>query len=380
MKRLYFKVCSCLLFSVISCSRMPNIEHTGCVINVPLEAVERTDHFDYFSVYDSLTTIILNDDSVESIIGNIEDIHIDDDWIFIRDIDVIHVFDLDGNFIRNIGRRGRGRGEYLKLMDFDLNRQKKELTIYDQGMHRFLIYDYYGNFVRQFEYEYIVREFATLPNGDYIIYRPDYEKDAHRGLFQIDSNGNIKKQLLQFDNYMKSYMHSGKNICRINDGLLSVKALDCMNSIYHVTEDTIYEAYEIVTDVKIDKGFIKTDVPTYEDLEKYDYYHLTEMFETERHLEFNLLSTINWAKTYYDKKTNKTYRLYADECPDLFESRPSDLYEHYMISCENGINIGYLTAAAIVNDSVYHSLFPDITEKSNPVLFYMRVKDDVPSN
>lgn len=365
-----------VLLSFLSCNRMPEMSHSGIVINVPLEHEEPTEYYDFFSVFDSLTIIRLSNDSVNGLITFIQDIHVDSEKVFIRDVNTIHVFDMEGHFLRNIGRKGRGRGEYLRLMDFDLNRPRKELTVYDQGAHKFLVYDYEGNFLRQFEYEYIVREFATLPNGDYLIYRPDYEKDAHRGLFQIDSTGNIKKVLLQYDDFLKAYSHNGKCLCRINDGLLSLRGLDCTNSIYHITQDTIYEAYQIVTDSKYDRRFVKKELPSESDLEEYDFYHIIEMVETERHIEFSLIATSNWAKVYYDKKKNKTYRRYANEWPDLMEARPSDLYEHFMISCENGLNIGFLTQTAIVNNPVYQSLFPDITDKSNPVLFYSRVNED----
>lgn len=376
MKKLFFCVYTCVAVFLISCNRMPEMFHTGIVINVPLVHEEPTDYYDFFCVFDSLTPIRLSNDSVNGLITFIEDIHIDGDLIFIRDVNTVHVFDMEGRFIRNIGRKGRGRGEYLGLMDFDLNRPRKELTIYDQGAHRFLVYDYEGNFLRQFEYEYIVREFATLPNGDYLVYRPDYEKNAHRGLFQIDSTGKIKKHLLQYDDYLKAYSHSGKCLCRINDGLLALRGLDCMNSIYHITQDTIYEAYQIVTDSKYDRRFVEKELPTDGDLEKYDFYHIIEMVETERHIEFNIVATSNWAKVYYDKKTNKTYRRYGKEWSDLMEAKPSDLYEHFMTTCENGLNMGFLTTAAILKNPAYQSLFPDITEESNPVLFYSRVKEN----
>lgn len=149
-----------------------------------------------------------------------------------------------------------------------------------------------------------------------------------------------------------------------------------MNSIYHITQDTIYKAYQIVTDAKYDRRFVKKDIPSEGDLEKYNFYHIIEMIETERHIEFNIIATSNWAKVYYDKKTNKTYRRYGNEWSDLMEAKESDLYEHFMTSCENGINIGFLSPEAIIKYPVYQSLFPDITDKSNPVLFYSRVKED----
>ena len=49
-----------------------------------LEHEEPTEYYDFFSVFDSLTTIRLSNDSVNGLITFIQDIHVDGDMIFIR--------------------------------------------------------------------------------------------------------------------------------------------------------------------------------------------------------------------------------------------------------------------------------------------------------
>ena len=77
----------------------------------------------------------------ESIIGQVDDLQVFDGHIYVldsRQAVALYVFDFDGNFVRKIGTRGRGPGEYARLSDFTIDTQKKEIYIADGvRLHRY---------------------------------------------------------------------------------------------------------------------------------------------------------------------------------------------------------------------------------------------------
>ena len=66
----------------------------------------------------------------------------------------IFLFDRQGKFIRKIGRRGNGPGEYLAFHDMDVDFDKEEVYIYSLGnIQKMWVYSLNGKFLRDFKYE-----------------------------------------------------------------------------------------------------------------------------------------------------------------------------------------------------------------------------------
>lgn len=62
----------------------------------------------------------------------------------------ILTFDQEGNFIDNIGREGRGPGEYLSGGYFSINREDELVYILDVLANKIITYTFLGEFVREF--------------------------------------------------------------------------------------------------------------------------------------------------------------------------------------------------------------------------------------
>lgn len=69
----------------------------------------------------------------------------DDFWI-IHTKDGIFKFTKEGEFVREIGRKGQGPGEYLRILGIEIDRARKEIIHAD--MQQVLFYDLEGNFLR----------------------------------------------------------------------------------------------------------------------------------------------------------------------------------------------------------------------------------------
>ena len=79
----------------------------------------------------------------------------------------LFVFDMDGNFLFRIARRGQGPGEYIAFGDFDV-RPNGDIYIHDPFTHRFLIFNSEGEFQRSIQTNYISSGFALI--GDNKMY------------------------------------------------------------------------------------------------------------------------------------------------------------------------------------------------------------------
>ena len=85
------------------------------------------------SLFKSVRTIIL-ETSDDLIIGEIDDLQVFDGYIYILDsrkAKSLFVFNMDGKFVRKIGRRGQGPGDYNQVHDFTLDTENRIIYLCD---------------------------------------------------------------------------------------------------------------------------------------------------------------------------------------------------------------------------------------------------------
>lgn len=80
------------------------------------------------------------------IISRIGDIILVDDYWIIRSLAGICKFTKEGQFVKMIGRKGQGPGEYLQIRGVDYDPEKKEILVADA--QKILFYDLDGNYIR----------------------------------------------------------------------------------------------------------------------------------------------------------------------------------------------------------------------------------------
>lgn len=89
------------------------------------------------------------------------------DYLFIRARGVIYKFRKDGQFVRQIGARGQGPGEYLIAASFFIDPQKKEIVVGEPN--QLLYYSIEGNYLR-----HISRQFSEFALSDSLIWIANY--------------------------------------------------------------------------------------------------------------------------------------------------------------------------------------------------------------
>ena len=101
------------------------------LFTVDLDNAEKRDTLFFSSLFKSVTCIPL-ETTDNSLIGGIHKMLVYKNHIYIlekRYTQVLFVFDKQGNFIRKIGNRGGGTGEYYQIHDFTINPDNDEIII-----------------------------------------------------------------------------------------------------------------------------------------------------------------------------------------------------------------------------------------------------------
>ena len=80
-----------------------------------------------------------------SLLTHIEDIQIRKNEIFVYDAHRVIVFDMDGKYIKKIGHRGQGPGEYTNINSFFF--EGDNICLYDGNLQKLFVYDENDNFL-----------------------------------------------------------------------------------------------------------------------------------------------------------------------------------------------------------------------------------------
>lgn len=149
-----------------------------------------------------------------SVIGNISEVQIADDKIFILDSrpKSILVFDLEGSFIKRIGSPGNGPGEYNYITDFDI--LEGELSLIDMVLKKIITYDLNGNLIQDLKLPSGLNcmKLAKIDNGDFLVQLLPPPGSSGYALAQINRKGEV------VDKYLRSTsVHFRWNLSNSNE-------------------------------------------------------------------------------------------------------------------------------------------------------------------
>jgi hypothetical protein len=130
------------------------------------------------------------------LIQNISNVFLTDSLIFVSDYNRLLKFDKNGKFIKQIGTKGRGPGEYPSLGNFLIDEVNREIFILSSRI--VLIYDFNGNFKRDFKIDFPCRQFILNENSELIFHSfnlPTPSTDTVFSWYIIDRTGTILKKI-----------------------------------------------------------------------------------------------------------------------------------------------------------------------------------------
>ena len=355
---------ACALFA--GCRNNTVITESGLtVINAPINEKVNPDSLPLRSrIFQRIDTVRLKSDVLEGYLNTIRDVKVTEEYIFVltSDDDRMLVFDKEGWFVRQIGRKGRGHGEYINAQSFDILPEKEDIYICGQLADDINIYSFSGEFKRKISPHCLAVDFAVKSDG-HLLFFSEYgydQNDYQKGVFETDADGNFLKMIYTLPEY---YGHFQNNDVFTH---ISADEIGCMgfeneNYIYHILGDSVYIPYKINTDIVMDEKTLKEEQRyTSNDISYYkSMYH-----ESERLITFSLLGVENIVRIYYDKINHCTYRSIdnsgvvipvGEQFPPITSS-----FRGKWIRVHDVLNIRMIPEL--------RQAFPDITDESNPVI------------
>lgn len=372
MMKSYLLYIFSLLAVCVSC-RDANIVETHpdtVVIPIKFKSKNESKKIRMSDIFESVTYVYLDDADGEALIGNIGDIRITDAGIFVGDVitNTVLLFDHVGKFIRRYNHRGRGHGEYVVMTGFDVCERSGNLSIYDGATRRMCVYSVDDKFLYDIRIDDVPRDFAVLDNGDYVFYTPDYMKHVKRGIWQTDSLGNFKRQVMAFDDDFKFNSGIHERYFHHYGNRVHTVASENRNDLYRIAADTAFAAYRLNIDIKIPRAVRRNPIA---DLENHvgSVYTIYDYLETDTWMKVSVSDLRSQIMVFYDKTAGECHYILTDD--DIEQDMPN--IGMMMTSTEDAI-IGQLSASYIMAFPSLRNNFPSITEYSNPVLSICRTK------
>ncbi len=219
---------------------IPEIKNAGASKNVPLSTIFSKSH------------IVRLETTRESLISHISQFKIYNDKIYILDsasANALFVFSMKGKFIRKIGSKGKGPGEYLQPWDFVIDEETNSIILYARKLNKLMTFSIDGEFLSEKEMNFSFNSFLKLDNDflfDVQNTRIGGVKDLNTNkskffLVKTDSNMNIT-QKIRFKDSPSLWELSSSKCLSYNDLGIFFK-LPYLNELYKLNEDGLNEEF-----------------------------------------------------------------------------------------------------------------------------------------
>lgn len=268
---------------------------------------------------DSITYLDL-DSSNEAITKIPDNVIFTDSLIVVQDgmkPSGVALFNNKGKFIRRIGHRGQGPGEYLRLRAIDAS--KDTIYLLDNRTKAVLKYDFEGNYGGKDTLGHIGYgdDLSIVKNGnsfDYLIANyNDYDK--YSGIFLFDSKARTANKILgcRDKNAARNHIYEFFN----NNGQISVMTRDFENKVFKWTGDSLELEYNLV----ISPSPSQSELSRLRGCDRIGHYIRTAFYNTDRWLILNFWrEDDNFRIVVIDKSKRQVY-VGSDLINDIDENK-----------------------------------------------------------
>lgn len=353
---------------------------------------ENNFHVEFKSIKSQSTSILkditfvkleTNDDNL---LGDINQIEVYNESIYILCNSGLYVFDLLGNFTKSIQQLGNGPGEFLTPYSFWIDKDGF-ILILDRQFNRLLKYNIESfNFIESIVMPFeSPLAFAKMPKDNLFIYyyplRPGREIEEKQ-IFIADKSGRIISELYKGNESGKILHGNSSNFYTQDDKLKFYPHFS--NKIYAVETDTLYNIYSLLY---ADNNFPDQDIFT-----KYDnsgdimkeilfggnkWIRLIYVYETETNLVVKYYIERDFYVSIWDKVKEETINFKYDDVIDDIGiggkfPLPIGIYNNQIIGILNPYDINKKQ----VENIELKKITEDISGEDNPILCFYSIKVD----
>jgi hypothetical protein len=191
--------CSCKHVEIVE-----TVESTeSALYTINLDSIPTVDSFKMSSIFSKVKAILLEETDYV-VIGEIDQMQVFDNYIFILDIDKakkLFMFDKNGKYLRQIGSMGQGPGEYTYITDFCLDTINRAIYTLDSPKHMLYKYNFdNGKFIGSINIQHDKEhysQYVTFFNNK--IYADIIRHENL--LMELDIETNIQKEFFNTDKY-----------------------------------------------------------------------------------------------------------------------------------------------------------------------------------
>ena len=211
---------------------------------IPVEEVQDKHFVDALS--DGYTYLTLDDSSIDAIVGEITEVLVDDDLIFISHIphaggsymtdQELSVFDKNGKYLRRIGQRGRAQNEYVYLTSWALDKVNKEVYMFDRSTSIIKKFSYQGEYISKIDLSDGTSASRMFMIGDKLYLQTLMPYDKRDDLIEVSLDGTCRELFDQRGIGTENFGFSGGHIRKSPDlkSFYHLRPMD--NTLYFISE------------------------------------------------------------------------------------------------------------------------------------------------
>ena len=330
-----------------------------------------------------LDDFIVLDKSVP--LANIERVIIAEDKIYIFDSEPkIVCYNFDGQIEYKIDRKGKGVGEFMKIVDFSIDKKKQLLKLYDSSLRKIFYYSLNtGKFQYSGKISLAPHAIATFKEYNYF-YNPydfNYPKklEFHFSLMKSKTERNFSDSFFPHDPVLSKYLFGNGGEFPFfygDDELLFINRFE--NMVFSIDDTGVYPFCEIKLPNAVSKSFLHSK-PKPMDLINSKYSSgLTDIYRVNNILYFSFTNSGKSIFAFYDLLKKKV--IYCGKrvwCEPIKE-----LPVYYPIRGISGDRFVSLVSASTVvrnltnNKSVFPQKLQNVKEIDNPIVVFFSIKNE----
>jgi hypothetical protein len=305
----------------------------------------------------------------------------------IADLYGCYLFDPNGEFVKQIGGKGEGPGEYVNIGNVWYDDQSKQIFISSTSSYAdgIIVFDEDGNYKKTLLPNTRISDWTIVGDSVIVLNIPNYLGDSKNKTVFISQHGDTLSTVTNYDHFQMNGSPLSLNNRAIfylyNNEKYYLRTFN--DTVYRITRSCelvpayvfLSSSHKVSDELRMDGGaFVSTD---------FDYIIPWSVIETDRFLFVHMFRNKKGLIPYcYDKQSKEFFSMTKSVESDLYgfaddlSNNLLSVYPQYVLT--NNLGCILLSASTILslkdkNPEIANRDFCDLEEDSNPVLSVMKV-------